>query len=42
MTTWLFTNTAVKSFLSEKINQDPLEKFFGVQLRGEESMRTQM
>lgn len=31
MTKWLFANTTVKSFLSEKISQDPLEKFFGVQ-----------
>ena len=31
MVTYLFTLKGVKFFLSEKISQDPLEKFFGNQ-----------
>jgi hypothetical protein len=31
MTQHLFSKTTAKSFLSEKISQDPLEKFFGIQ-----------
>ena len=31
MTNYLFDQPTVGSFLSEKISQDPLEKFFGVQ-----------
>ena len=31
MTKYLFAQTTVKAFLSEKISQDPLEKFFGIQ-----------
>ena len=31
MVNYLFSQLQVKCFLSEKIGQDPLEKFFGVQ-----------
>ena len=31
MSTYLFQQTTVRAILSDKINQDPLEKFFGVQ-----------
>lgn len=31
MVKYLFAQPTIKSFLSEKISQDPLEKFFGIQ-----------
>ena len=31
MTSYLFEQPTIKSFLSERISQDPLEKFFGIQ-----------
>lgn len=31
MTKYLFDQPNIKSFLSEKISQDPLENFFGIQ-----------
>ena len=31
MTTYLLSQPTIDSFLSEKISQDPLEKFFGIQ-----------